>query len=341
MTASPYPYTPPPAPPQRPPAAPGALFRLLAGILGAIAAVLVVTGSFLPQTTFEQVVSGKTESKQTINSWTRSFDPEPSAEEQKFYEKTHVARYGIPLSTGAVVLLAGAGLAFAGARRSAGPRVRSGARTTLVAGGAGIAAAVWMLCMDVSSALSYESNDGNVNSVYSTGIGFWLLLGAGVLALLTLVFAVLSGRGTPAPSQAGPPPGAYGGPGPYQQPSRPYPVQPQQFPGTYPGAQQPYPGGPPAQPYPGAQAYPAAPSSQPFPAQPVSQPFPAQPVSQPFPAQPGTPAAGPAPEPGEGLSSRLDDPHGVTQAQPQPNRQDPPSPTEPNYQLPPLNPPNT
>lgn len=336
MTASPYPYAPPPAPPQRPPAGPGALFRLLAGIIGAVAAVLVVAGSFLPQTTFEQLESGKTVSKQTITTWSRSFDVEPSADEKKFYDQTHVARYGIPLSAGAVVLLAGAGLAFAGARRSAGAGVRSGARTALVAGGAGVTAAVWMLGMDASSTLSYANEEGTAKSVYTLGVGFWLLVGAGVLALVTLVFAVLAGRGARPATQAGPPPGAYGGPGPYQQPSRPYPVQPQQFPGTYPGAQQPYPGGPPAQPYPGAQAYPGAPSSQ---------PFPAQPVSQPFPAQPGTSPAGvssqPVPDQGEGLSSRLDDPHGVTQAQQHPSRQEPPSPTEPNYQLPPLNPPNT
>ncbi|GAB3142882.1 hypothetical protein GCM10027258_28810 [Amycolatopsis stemonae] len=333
MTASPYqyPYGPPPAQPRPPTADPGALFRLLAGILGLVAAALVVTGSFLPETSFEQVVSGKTESKQTISAWTRSFDVEPSAEAKQFYESTHVARYGIPLSAAAAVLLAGSGLAFAGARRSAGPGVRSVARTALVAGGAGAAAAVWMLGMDVSATLSYQSDEGSIKSVYATGTGFWVLLGGGVLAVLTLVFAALAGRRAPAAAPAGPPPG------PYQQQSRPYPVPPPQFAGP----QQPHPGGPPR---PGAPAYP---TSQPFPAQPYpagppSQPFPAQsggPSSQPFPAQ-----SGEVPEPSQpgGLSSRLDDPYGgATQAHPPPSRQDPPSPTEPNYQLPPLNPPNT
>ncbi|WIY07160.1 hypothetical protein QRX60_26105 [Amycolatopsis mongoliensis] len=347
MTATPYqnPYGPPPAQPRRPPADAGARLRLIAGIVGAVAAVVVLAGSFLPQTKFEQVVGGKTESSQTISAWTRSFDVEPGDDAKKFYENTHVARYGIPLSAGALVLLAGAGLAFAGARRSAGTGVRSGARTALVAGGAGVAAAVWMLGMDVSATLSYESADGTVTSRYSTGLGFWILLGGGALGVVTLVLAALAGRQAPS-GPAGPPPGPYGRP--YQQQSRPYPGPPQQYAGAqpYPGAQ-PHPGGPPAQPYPGA------PPSQPFPAQggPVSQPFPAQggPVSQPFPAQPGEaeqpsePSSQPFPAQSGALSSRLDDPFGgATQAQPHPSQQEPPtSPTEPNYQLPPLNPPNT
>jgi hypothetical protein len=342
MTATPYqnPYGPPPAQPRRPPADAGARLRLIAGIVGAVAAVLVLAGSFLPQTKFEQVVSGKTESSQTISAWSRSFDVEPGDEAKKFYENTHVARYGIPLSAGALVLLAGAGLAFAGARRSAGTGVRSGARTALVAGGAGVAAAVWMLGMDVSATLSYESDDGSLTSLYSTGLGFWILLGGGALGVVTLVLAVLAGRRA-ATGPSGPPPGPYGRP--YQQQSRPYPVPPQQFAGPQP---YPYPGGPPQQPYPGG------PPSQPFPAQsgPVSQPFPAQsgPVSQPFPAQPGEagqpsgPPSQPFPAQSGALSSRLDDPYGgETQAQSHPSPQDSPSPTEPNYQLPPLNPPKT
>ena len=337
MTATPYqnPYGPPAAPPRQPPADAGARFRLIAGIVGAVAAVLVLAGSFLPQTKFEQVVSGKTESSQTISAWTRSFDVEPSPDAKKFYENTHVARYGIPLSAGALVLLAGAGLAFAGARRSAGTGVRSGARTALVAGGAGVAAAVWMLGMDVSATLSYESADGTLTSLYSTGLGFWILLGGGALGVVTLILAALAGRRAPAIGPSGPPPGPYGQP--YQQ-QRPYPGPPQQYAG-YPGAQ-PYLGGPPP--------YPGAPPSQPFPAQggPVSQPFPAQggPVSQPFPAQPGEagPPSQPFPAQSGALSPRLDDPYGgATQAQSHPSQQEPPSPTEPNYQLPPLNPPNT
>lgn len=301
MTAAPYPYSygPPPAPP----ADPGAFLRLLAAILGALAAALVIAGSFLPQSSFEQVVDGKTESSQTISAWSRSFSVEPPAETKKFYDSTHVARYGIPLSVAAVVLLAGAGLAFAGARRSAGPGLRSGARTALVAGGAGVTAAVWMLGMDVSATLSYEVDDPGAQSHYATGTGFWMLLGGGVLALLALAFAVLAGRRGPVAAPAGPPPG------PYQQQSRPYP---QQF-----GASQPHPGYPPSQPFP---AQPPAPQTGPQPPPyggPASQPFPAQQPADPY--------------------------DGATQAQQHPAQQHPAQqePTEPNYQLPPLHPPNT
>ncbi|WP_410610844.1 hypothetical protein [Amycolatopsis sp. lyj-109] len=297
MTAAPYPYSygPPPAPP---PADPGGFFRLLAGILGALAAVVVIAGSFLPQTSFEQVLDGKTDSSQTISAWSRSFPVEPSEAAKKFYDQTHVARYGIPLTAGAVVLLAGAGLAFAAVRRTARPGVRSGARTALVAGAAGVVAAVWMLGMDVSATMSYESDEGTIKSHYSTGTGFWLLLGGGLIALMALVLAALPERRAPVAAPAGPPP--------YQQPSRPYPVPPQQF-------AQPYPGYPPSQPFP-AQAPAPQTGAQPPPPYggPASQPFPAQ--------QPGDPYGG------------------VTQAQPHPAQQEP---TEPNYQLPPLHPPNT
>ncbi|MFJ1764241.1 hypothetical protein ACIOD2_28250 [Amycolatopsis sp. NPDC088138] len=319
----PYSYGPPPMQRPQPPADPGGLFRLLAGIFGALAAVLVLVGSFLPQTTFEQIVSGKTESSQTISAWSRSFGVEPSAEAAKFYENTHVAHYGIPLSVAAVILLAGAVLAFVGARRTASPGVRSGSRTALLVGGAGVVAAVWMLGMDVSATMSYESDDNSIKSHYSTGTGFWLLLGAGVLAVAALAFALLAGRRVKAP--AGPPPNLHGNPGyPPQQQSRPYPVGPQQS-GGYPVSS----------PYPGQQPY-SAPQSQPFPAQgPPSQPFPAQ-GSHPFPAQNPPSQPFPAQQP-EGI-------YEATQAQSHPD--EPPaaptsSPTEPTYQLPPLNPPKT
>ncbi|ADJ44272.1 hypothetical protein AMES_2449 [Amycolatopsis mediterranei S699] len=287
MTAAPYPYPYGP-PPAQPPADPGAVFRLLAAILGALAAVLVIAGSFLPQTSFEQVVDGKTESSQTISAWSRSFTVEPDEQTKQFYDNAHVARYGIPLTTAAVVLLAGAGLALAGARRSAGPGVRSAARTTLVAGAAGVAAAVWMLGMDVSATLSYESDQPALKSHYTTGIGFWLLIGSGIVALLTLVAAVLAGRRPPVAAPAGPPSG------PYQQQSRPYPVPPQQY-------------------------------GQPYPGQPVSQPFPAQapppPQTGPQPPPYGGPASQPFP------AQQPDDPYGgATQAQQHPVQQEPTEP---------------
>ncbi|HKN55703.1 MAG TPA: hypothetical protein VJX66_24620 [Amycolatopsis sp.] len=272
--SAPPPYAPSYGPPV-PPADPARIPRLLAGIFAVLAAGLVVVGSFLPQTSFEQVVDGKPDSKQSISAWTRTFDIEPSPEAKKFYDSTHVARYGIPLSASALVLLAGGALAFAGARRSASPGLKSTGRAVLLTGAGGAAAAVWMLGMDVSATLSYEEATGSVQTHYATGMGFWLLVGGGATAVVVLVLALLAGR-QPAPG--------------YAQPSAPYPIQPPRPPYGY--------SAPPSQPF-GAQPF-GAPPSQPFPAQQYA------PRSQPFPAQP---------PPGQ--------------------------PTEPNYQLPPLDPPNT
>jgi len=255
MTASPPPYPPPMYPygPPQPPADPTAPPRLLAGLLAVLAAGLIVVGTFLPTTTFVQLTDGKPGDSISTSSWSRTFDPEPDAETKKFYENTHVSRYGIPLSAGALVLLVGAGLAFAG-----GNRGKQAGQSVLVIGAAGVAGAVWMLGMDVSATLSFDQTTGQFQSDYATGIGFWLLLGGGVVAVAVLGLALLAGR---------------------------KPAMPQQFAAYQPAVQPGY-GGPPSQPF-------AAPISQPFPAQPpVSQPFPAQPypgqppMSQPFAAQP-------------------------------------------------------
>lgn len=263
MTASPPPY-PPPYPPRQPygappapPADPAKVPRLLAGLLGVLAAGLIVVGTFLPSTTYVQLLDGKPTNGQSLSAWSRTFDVEPDAESKKFYENSHVAHDGIPLSAGALILLVGAGLVFAG-----GERGKSAGRSALLIGGAGVAGAVWLFGMGVSATLSFEQHDGAIQTQYSTGLGFWLLLGGGVVAVAVLGLALLAGRKPAAPQQFAvyqPPvrPGGYGGP----PPSHPFPAQP--------------------------------PVSHPFPAQPpISQPFPAQPypgqppMSQPFAAQP-------------------------------------------------------
>jgi hypothetical protein len=245
-----YPYAAPQAPTD-----PAKVSRLLAGLLAIVAAGLIVVGTFLPTTTFVQLVDGKPGDGIATSSWSRTFDPEPDAETKKFYENTHVSRYGIPLTAGALVLLVGAGLAFAGS-----DRVKRAGRTVLVIGAAGVAGAVWMLGMDVSATLSFDQTTGQFQSDYATGTGFWLLLGGGVVAVAVLGLALLAGR---------------------------KPAMPRQFAAYQPAVQPGY-GGPPSQPFPTQP-----PVSHPFPAQPpISQPFPAQPypgqppMSQPFAAQP-------------------------------------------------------
>ncbi|HET6291425.1 MAG TPA: hypothetical protein VFG15_32380 [Amycolatopsis sp.] len=199
--------------------------RLFAAMMGVFAGLLVLLATFLPQSTYEQVSEGKTVSKFAETGWTRSFDIEPSAEEKEFYDKTHVARYGIPLSAAALTLFAGAAVGFASYRRSSGSPAATTSKTLLVAGGAGTAIGVWMLGMDISASLSFGQDTGRFVSRYGTGSGFWILLAGGLVALLTIGLAVVANRREPAP-----PPQAS-----YQATYAPYPpaLPQQQYPQAY------------------------------------------------------------------------------------------------------------
>ncbi|SEP34517.1 hypothetical protein [Amycolatopsis saalfeldensis] len=194
MSSVPPPHSSPPAAPA---AEPGPVARLLAGVLGVFAAVLVITGSFLPVWAYEESSDGKIQASQTVTGWTRLFGIEPTATERAFYDTSHVAHYGIPLTVASVVLLAGAVLVFG--------RARGAGRITLVAGGAGVVAAVWMFGMDVSATLSYNQETNGTKLHYSSGTGFWVLLAGGVVALITLGLALLSGRRPRSPGITAPP----------------------------------------------------------------------------------------------------------------------------------------
>jgi hypothetical protein len=204
MNPVPPPY---PFPPAAPAAEPRAVARLLAGVLGVFAAVLVITGSFLPVWAYEESSDGKIQAAQNVTGWTRLFGIQPTATERSFYDTSHVAHYGIPLAVTSVVLLAGAVLVFG--------RARNAGRITLVAGGAGVAAAVWMLGMDVSSTLSYNQETNGTKLHYSSGTGFWVLLAGGVVALITLGLALFSGRRPRPPGIVAAPPFGYPGPPQY------------------------------------------------------------------------------------------------------------------------------
>ncbi|WP_410654579.1 hypothetical protein [Amycolatopsis sp. lyj-112] len=200
--------------------------RLFAAMMGVFAGLLVIIATFLPQSTYEQISEGKAVSKLSETGWARTFDIEPSPEEKEFYDKTHVARYGIPLSAAALTLLAGAAVGFASYRRSSRSLAAATSRTLLVAGGAGTAIGVWMLGMDVSASLSFGQDTGRFVSRYGTGGGFWILLAGGLVALLTIALAIVANRREPSSSgQAAYPPGYV----PYAPavPQRQYPQQPQ------------------------------------------------------------------------------------------------------------------
>ncbi|MBE1578556.1 hypothetical protein ACFORH_19010 [Amycolatopsis roodepoortensis] len=214
----------PPAAAPRPPSD-VRLPRLFAAMMGVFAGLLVLIATFLPQSTYEQISDGKAVSKFAETGWTRTFDIEPSAEEKEFYDKTHVARYGIPLSAAALTLFAGAAVGFAAYQRNSGSPAATTSRTLLIAGGAGTAACVWMLGMDISASLSFGQDTGRFVSRYGTGSGFWILLAGGLVALLTIGLAVVANRREPASPRQAPYPIAY----------TPYPpgVPQQQYPQAY------------------------------------------------------------------------------------------------------------
>jgi hypothetical protein len=201
MSSVPPPYPFPPAAAAA--AEPGAVARLLAGVLGLFTAVLVIVGSFLPFWAYEESSGGKVQASQTVTGWTRLFGIEPTAAERSFYDTSHVARYGIPLTVVSMVLIVGAVLVFG--------RARNAGRITLVAGGAGMVAAVWMLGMDLSATLSYNQETNGTTLHYASGTGFWVLLAGGVVALITLGLALFSGRRPRTPGIAAAPPFGYPG----------------------------------------------------------------------------------------------------------------------------------
>ncbi|HWD04980.1 MAG TPA: hypothetical protein VG674_21280 [Amycolatopsis sp.] len=182
---------------------PGGVARLLAGILGVFAAALVVAGTFLPSSITRVTVDGRVESSFSVTAWDRTVDSAPQSE-QDLFGAGHVAHYGIPLTVAAVALLIGAVLVFT--------RVRGAARILLITGSAAVVAAVWTMTMDVSATLSYEQRTSELIAHYTTGTGFWLLLGGGVVAVLVLALAAFGGgqwnRTAPAPyfPPVGPPP---------------------------------------------------------------------------------------------------------------------------------------
>jgi hypothetical protein len=240
---------PPPAPPAPPTAAPAKPF---AAILATVAAVAAVVSSFLPLSVMKQTLTSQAGAtpvvtNQTVTLWSRTIDPAPTGESADFYNKSHVALYGIPFALLAVILLAGAVLGLL-SRRSPGSGAGAAARSALLVGAGGLVAAVLMLGTDLLATLSYEQLDPVFQQEYSTGIGFWVALGAGVLALVVLVLTLLPTRSA-SPAT-----------GPLQPPAQF--AQPQQYVTQLPPQQQ----APPFQ-------QPYGPPSQPFPAQPPPQQY--------------------------------------------------------------------
>jgi hypothetical protein len=214
---------------------------IIAAVLAVLAAALIVVGTFLPSAEMHHLSDGKLDETTTVTSWHRTLDPAPEGTLAQYYSASHVPIYGIPLAVVGAALLAAAVVALVTARRTSGA-----ARTTMTAAAAAAVVAAFMLAMDVQSTLSYEGADPSdtpaSKSTYDIGLGFWLVAGGAVLALVATGLMLVRTR--PFPDDT--PPQGFPAPLPvqYQRPPYrpqyppPYPQQPAQPP---PPVQQPAP----------------------------------------------------------------------------------------------------
>jgi hypothetical protein len=200
---------------------------IIAAVLAILAAALIVVGTFLPSAVMHHLSDGKVDETTTVTSWHRTLDPAPEGTIAQYYNASHVPIYGIPLAVVGAALLAAAVVALVTARRTGGA-----ARTTVVAAGAAAVAAAFMLAMDVQSTLSYGGADPSETpankSTYDIGLGFWLIAGGAVLALVAAGLMLVRGRplSDDTPPQGFPAPVQYQRTPYYPQYPPPYPQQP-------------------------------------------------------------------------------------------------------------------
>lgn len=164
---------------------------VLGALLGVVAAVLTVVGSFIPLFAGEARAAGHVLTM-TVTGWDFSATGGP---------KSGAAPVtGVPLSLAAGVLLVAAVAGFAAASRRATAATKRLAGALCGVATAFLAGVVATVATQVASwDESFEPADSPAGAVieYSAGpgVGFWLLLGAVVLALPTAFLAL---RGGPA-----------------------------------------------------------------------------------------------------------------------------------------------
>jgi hypothetical protein len=111
----------------------------------------------------------------------------------------HAPHFGIPLVAAGVLVVVGGLLLMAGRVRIAAP---------LAATAAGLlVGTVWTMAMVVSADLDAVDRTAGFQLTWTSGIGFWLVLGAGAAAAIGGVLALLTLRATPpAPLRPSPRP---------------------------------------------------------------------------------------------------------------------------------------
>jgi hypothetical protein len=163
-------------------------------VLAVLSAVLTVVGSMLDYARAHFTLNGAPGYTHFISAWTSQKQVQSNTITGV---QLHTPLFGAPLTVGAVLLLTGALLALLAARP--GARLRQTAPLTVVAGAGVLVGTVSAVLLDFISRSAYQERAEDSSFTISTAAGFWLLLAAGVLALLTALLAVLPWRAPPQP----------------------------------------------------------------------------------------------------------------------------------------------
>ncbi|AIJ20764.1 hypothetical protein AMETH_0672 [Amycolatopsis methanolica 239] len=177
--------------------------RVAGAVLALLAAAAALTGAFLPLFVGELRFNGETQLKLTVTGWDLSAEaagpgiPTSTAGEP--------VRNGWALAGAGLLLLIAAMIGFAAARRASSP---GGKFAAALAGGIGAGFLAATTLSIVLQAISLhesfrpagiaEGNDG-VTTADSLGVGFWLVAGATVLAIVAAALAAGRGKRAPAP----------------------------------------------------------------------------------------------------------------------------------------------
>jgi hypothetical protein len=168
--------------------------RLIAALLCLLAAVAVVSGSFLTLYSGRVQLLGKAELGVAITGW--SLRVETGADRASVASTAvKVAQNGFPLTIAGALLFIATLFGVVAARRSAPPVIQSGAVLTASIAAAFLAGTVWTIGMQLDGFAknlppmgALPGND-NVESVSSLGLGFALLLAGAVVAIVAAVLA--------------------------------------------------------------------------------------------------------------------------------------------------------
>ena len=171
---------------------------LIGALLCAVAAGLVLVGSFVPLFLGKVQGPGGLVMTMSITGW--DFHVDASGTSLPTSRNGAVPTNGVPLALGATVLLAAALLGFIAASRPSHAPSRRLAGVVAVAGAAFVAGTVSTVALQVISWFDSFRPTGllatapNTSADVSVGFGLWLLVGAAAGAVVAAVFAWVAPR---------------------------------------------------------------------------------------------------------------------------------------------------